>query len=179
MMMGLYSERAGHAQDDEAKPTPLKPESAPVRIGRRVITGIDSQGRSRIESEEPVPVNAKWTNDGAQGLDFWVVRQVPTPLVGALEPTADWQMGNSAPSGGVIGRLITWDPGFEYPLHTTPTLDFGVILSGQLELILDKESRVLNPGDVVIQRGTAHAWRVIGPEPCTWAVILIDARPHA
>ncbi|MBP6772565.1 MAG: cupin domain-containing protein [Gemmatimonadaceae bacterium] len=79
----------------------------------------------------------------------------------------------------MIGRLITWAPGFQYPVHTTPTLDFGVIVSGRLELILDTGSTILTPGDVVIQRGTAHGWRVVGDEPCTWAVILIDAQSRS
>jgi hypothetical protein len=52
-------------------------------------------------------------------------------------------------------------------------------MSGQLELVLDTESRLLNPGDIVIQRGTAHGWRVSGLEPCTFAGIMLDAQPRA
>ena len=76
----------------------------------------------------------------------------------------------------MIGRLITWSPGLEYSRHATPTLDFGIIVSGRLELILDTGSTILNPGDVVIQSGTAHGWRVVGSEPCTWVVVMIDAQ---
>ncbi len=176
ILAAVTSLLARRADGQEAQSTP---SLAPVRIGRRVVTGVDSRGRSRIDSEGPVPGNATWKTDRAQGLDFWLVRDVPTPLAGALEPTTDWEPGNRTPSGGVIGRLITWAPGFQYPVHTTPTLDFGVIVSGRLELILDTGSTILTPGDVVIQRGTAHGWRVVGDEPCTWAVILIDAQSRS
>jgi quercetin dioxygenase-like cupin family protein len=111
--------------------------------------------------------------------DFWVVRHLPTPVTGALEPTPDWKGGNQAPPGGVIGRLLTWPAGFSYPRHTTPSLDFIVIVSGALELILDTESKVLNAGDVAIQRGTAHAWRLSGSAPCTFVGIMLAAQVRA
>ena len=63
-------------------------------------------------------------------------------------------------------------------MHTTPSLDLGVIVSGRLELILETGRMVLGPGDVIVQRGTAHSWRVVGTEPCTWVVVLIDALPR-
>lgn len=148
-------------------------------LGHRVITGVDPQGRSCVASESPVPPNAAWKTDTMEGLDFWVAREVPTPLAAAIEPTEDWKPANRAPAGGVIGRLIMWMPGTSYPRHTTPTLDFIIVVSGQLELVLDTESRILRAGDVVIQRGTAHAWRVVGTEPCTFAAILIDAKSPA
>jgi quercetin dioxygenase-like cupin family protein len=150
-----------------------------MQLGRRVVTGVDAQGRSCIETEAPIPPSATWNEDDAQGMDFWVVRQVPDRLESALEPAADWEPDNSAPPGGIVGRLITWLPGLEYPRHTTPTLDLGIIVSGRLELILDTGSTILNPGDVVVQRGTAHGWRVVGPEPCTWVVVMIDAQPRS
>lgn len=162
--------RAPEAAAGRAKTSPR-----PKQIGRRVVTGVDAQGRSRIASEAPPPASATWNDDGAQGMDFWVVRQVPAPLDGALEPTGDWQLSNRAPPGGLIGRLITWPPGFEYPAHSTSTLDLGVIVSGRLELILDTGSTILEAGDVLVQRGTAHGWRVVGTEPCTWVVVMIDA----
>jgi quercetin dioxygenase-like cupin family protein len=162
--------RAQEAAASRARTSPRQKQ-----IGRRVITGVDAQGRSRIDTEAPPPANATWNEDGVQGMDFWVVRQVPAPLDSAIEPTGDWELSNRAPPGGLIGRLITWPPGFEYPAHATRTLDLGVIVSGRLELILDTGSTILEPGDVLVQRGTAHGWRVVGSEPCTWVVVMIDA----
>ena len=161
------------AQEATAGRAQTSPRPKPA--GRRVVTGTDPQGRSCVDTDAPPPGSATWNDDGAQGMDFWVTRQVPAPLDGALEPTGDWELSNRAPPGGLIGRRITWPPGFEYPAHSTPTLDLGVIVSGRLELILDTGSTILEPGDVLVQRGTAHGWRVVGTEPCTWVVVMIDA----
>jgi quercetin dioxygenase-like cupin family protein len=70
--------------------------------------------------------------------------------------------------------MFTWQPGFSYRMHRTPTVDFIVIVSGQLELLLDDGSVRLKPGDSVVQRGTSHGWRVIGKEPCTFAGVLVS-----
>ena len=161
-----------------ASASPSTIASPRIAAGRRVVTGVDAQGRSRIESVAPPPTNATWKESDAQGMDFWVARQVPARVDTALEPSTAYELGNRAVPGGVVGRLMTWQPGLEYPMHTTPTLDLGVIVSGKLELILETGSTILGPGDVIVQRGTAHAWRVVGNEPCTWVVVLIDAQPH-
>jgi quercetin dioxygenase-like cupin family protein/uncharacterized membrane protein len=166
----LVTRRAGASPSDAASPR--------VVAGRRIITGVDAQGRSRIESVAPPPPSAAWKEPEAQGMDFWVTRQVPTRVDTTLEPSADYESNNRAVPGGVVGRLMTWQPGLEYPMHTTPTLDLGVIVSGKLELILETGSMILGPGDVIVQRGTAHSWRVVGKEPCTWVVVLIDALPR-
>ena len=116
--------------DRDGYVNPVPAAAQPIRIGRRVVTGVDAEGRSRIDSEEPVPANATWKTNAAEGMDFWVAQDLPVDLHGPLEPTADYKRGNRAPAGGVVGRLITWAPGFTYPRHTTPTLDFIVVLSG-------------------------------------------------
>ena len=169
--VGLRHRRTSNIASDLGALQQLKP----LHIGRRVITGIDAQGKSRVESEAPVPDNAQWKDSTSEGLDFWVLRGLPAPVRDSRDPLQGWKIANEAPPGGAVGRIMTWQAGFEYPFHTTPTLDFGIVISGHLELRLETESRLLGPGDVVIQRGTAHAWRVPRPAPCTWAVILFDA----
>jgi len=61
-------------------------------------------------------------------------------------------------------------------MHATQTIDVGFILSGRIELILEKGSTVLNPGDCYIQRATPHAWKVIGDTPCILAGFMIAAK---
>lgn len=156
---------------------PREDPTAEVRFGRRIVTGLDAEGRSRVVSEGRPPAGATWKFSQMEGVDYWVVRRVPVPADDPAESVATWQPNDQPPPGGIIGRMVTWRPGLEIPRHTTRTLDFGIILSGRLELGLDTETRLLGPGDVVVQRGTPHRWRVPGPEPCTMAVILIDAEP--
>jgi quercetin dioxygenase-like cupin family protein len=62
-------------------------------------------------------------------------------------------------------------------MHATDTLDFMVVLDGQVELGLDDGEYVLGAGDTVVQRGTRHRWRVVGDRPCTWSVVMV--RPVA
>ena len=63
------------------------------------------------------------------------------------------------------------DPG----MHTTPTIDYGIVLSGEIDLELDEGEVHLQAGDVVVQRGTRHAWRNRGTEPCRIAFVLISS----
>ena len=149
-------------------------EGLAERRGRRIVTGVDAQGRSVVESDQPI-IPADAPADKPASADFWVTRHLPTALGGQLEPSGDWKGGNQAPPGGVIGRILTWPSGFSYRRHTTPTMDFIIVISGQLELVLDSETRVLVAGDVAVQRGTPHAWRVAGPDPCTFVGIMLDA----
>lgn len=60
-------------------------------------------------------------------------------------------------------------------MHRTKTVDFGIVLFGEIYLLLDKEERLMKPGDVVIQRGTNHAWSNRTHSLCRVAFILIDA----
>lgn len=174
----LLAQRALGAAHNSEQSVSSQTKAGSPRIGRRVVTGVDAQGRSRVESDQPISGGAP-SDDRPLSTDFWVARTLPAALNGPLEPTPDWRGGNRAPTGGAIGRLLTWPPGFSYPRHTTPSLDFIIVMSGQLELILDTESKILNAGDVVIQRGTAHAWRVSGSEPCTFVGMMLDAQPSA
>jgi mannose-6-phosphate isomerase-like protein (cupin superfamily) len=61
-------------------------------------------------------------------------------------------------------------------MHRTKTVDYGIVLTGQVYLVLDKQETLLNAGDVVVQRGTNHAWANRSKEPCRMAFILIDGK---
>jgi quercetin dioxygenase-like cupin family protein len=152
----------------------LIPQSKSVNTGRRIVTGVDNAGKSIVQSDGIVPDFARWSDEKiGNGSDLWVEPQVPVDLTkyndlngrtGVTEP----------PDGGVIIRVGTWNPGFSYPMHKTATLDFCIVISGQIELILDEGTTIVKPGDTVIQRGTNHGWRVVGDEPCTFAAILLS-----
>jgi mannose-6-phosphate isomerase-like protein (cupin superfamily) len=60
-------------------------------------------------------------------------------------------------------------------MHTTRTIDYGIVLSGEIYLELDEGEVHLTPGDVVVQRGTRHAWRNRSSKPCTIAFVLISS----
>lgn len=59
-------------------------------------------------------------------------------------------------------------------MHLTKTIDFIILVRGKVRLMLDDEERVLSPGDVVVQRGTNHAWTCESDEPALLVAVLID-----
>jgi quercetin dioxygenase-like cupin family protein len=143
---------------------------------RRVVTGVNPSGKSVIASDGPAPVAARFGKAGeAIGCDLWMEKTIPVDLLDQRDPMADYSVQALPPPGGVIVRSFTWEPGFSYPMHRTDTIDFIFVISGRLELILEDSSTVLDSGDCVVQRGTNHAWRVVGAEPCTFAGVGLSA----
>ena len=154
----------------------------PTRIpapGRRVVTGVNASGKSVVVSDGSVPKDATWSESGTgSGGDLWIVNRVPIDLTDQSDPLVGYTLQSWPSPSGVIARMITWEAGFMFPMHRSDTIDFIFIISGQLELILEEGTTVLRSGETVVQRGTNHAWRVVGNEPCTFAAVLIDASPQ-
>ena len=74
--------------------------------------------------------------------------------------------------GGTVLRMVDMPPGATSPMHRTVSLDYGVVLEGEVELILDNgKSRLMKRGDISIQRGTIHAWKNVSGEGI-WARML-------
>lgn len=97
---------------------------------------------------------------------FRVLDFKPADAANTLSPDVQEALASQLP--GIADHLEPDDPG----MHTTDSVDYGVIISGRITLELDDgESVELNPGDVFVQNGTRHAWRV--DEPCRMAVVLI------
>jgi quercetin dioxygenase-like cupin family protein len=130
-----------------------------------------------IVSDGPPPAEVTWTSEKANGADLWFLPQVPVDLFDQSDPIAGYAGMEFPPPGGVIVRILTWQPGLAYPMHRSATIDFIFIVSGRLELLLDSGTSILGPGDCVIQRGTKHGWRVVGDGPCTFAGIAVGAKP--
>ncbi len=152
------------------------PPPDPTSPFRRVVTGVDREGRSCVTSDGAVPPAAAWAEPGVgRGADPWAVASVPVDLSDDTAPVAEYVLREWPAPGGAIARMIRWEPGFSYPMHRSDTIDIGWVLDGQVELILETESVVLRAGDVVVQRGTVHGWRVIGRAPCTLGMLLLDA----
>lgn len=160
-----------------AKAGPSRKQSTGVRTGRRVVTGFNAAGRSIIAQDGPAPKAAIYSFPGhVSGFHAWSVRSVPADLSDFSDPMVNGYDHTAPPTGGVIARVTTWYAGSAYPMHTTETIDFGIVLSGRLELGLEDGSTILEPGDFVVQRNTPHSWKVVGDEPCTVVFVLIDGK---
>jgi quercetin dioxygenase-like cupin family protein len=152
--------------------------ASPTGVGvRRLVTGVDAQGRSYAEVDgEPAFVFGPVGATGTQLVELW---QTGGPLVTPEQggdPDTPYEL---EPKGrGVAFRWVELpaghDPG-DRGWHTTDTIDVDIIVSGRMELGLPDQPTVeLGPGDVVIQRQTHHRWRPLGDQPVRMAAAMFS-----
>lgn len=146
---------------------------------RRIVTGHTPDGRSIVLADGPVPHVR--SVPGARFDEVWSVASAPAAigLAPAGEPTSDApQIAQGSGVGNLI-RVIEFaraaDGGKRSPMHRTRTIDYGIVLEGEVVLILSDSEVLLKAGDVVIQRGTDHAWENRSDKPAKMAFVLIDA----
>ncbi|MCS3529818.1 cupin domain-containing protein [Chryseobacterium sp. JUb7] len=152
------------------------------KIPRRIVTGI-KDGKSTIV-EDGIVQNAVEHFPNLIISDVWNTQQMPANL------NYETQIPNTGfpqtPKNGTYFRYVSIPPdkelgvevkiGEPHPMmHQTQTLDYIIILSGELYLIMEEGETLLKPGDIVIQRGTNHAWSNRSDEPCIQLAVLIDA----
>ena len=144
---------------------------------RRVVTGHDAAGRAVVTIDEQVTPSPIPAGDAA----FALIWTSPTLPVDNNDDTD----GRTRPAGltlqgGSVVRIVDMLPGGTSPMHRSNSLDYGVILSGAVELELDDGAvTLLGPGDVVVQRGTIHAWRNPSvDEPARILFVLTEALPR-
>jgi quercetin dioxygenase-like cupin family protein len=129
-----------------------------MRKPRRLVTGHDSSGRGHIVSDGPPPAS-RTAPDGATFHDMWVTTASPA-AISATEPEPIRQgelLG--PPETGTRVRIVDMPPGGRSPMHRTESVDYAVVLEGAITLILDDGSATtVGPGELVVQRGTDHAW---------------------
>jgi quercetin dioxygenase-like cupin family protein len=142
-------------------------------IPRRVVTGHDERGVSVFASDGPVPV-VRTAPDGALFYEVWGTDAMPAPIgPDEPDPTVGALSVPPAPNGTKI-RINEFPPGVVSPMHRTQSVDYGIVLSGEVVLVLDDSERVLRAGDVVVQRGTDHRWENRSDQTARMAFILVD-----
>ncbi|OUL60693.1 cupin domain-containing protein [Flavobacterium sp. AJR] len=151
-------------------------------IPRRIVTGTKN-GKSIIEKDEVVS-NVSEHFPGLIISDIWSTDSMPVNL--SAEKIIENTAFPNTPKNGTYFRYVQIPPdkdlgivvpvGQPHPLmHQTATLDYIIILSGEIYLIVDEEETLLQAGDIVIQRGTNHAWSNRSEKPCIQLAVLIDA----
>jgi mannose-6-phosphate isomerase-like protein (cupin superfamily) len=140
---------------------------------RRVVTGHNPQRKAIVTSDEILP-NLNLKRPGQQACAVWATDRVPAdnldPEDGARKTAA-----TTLPNG-VVFRIVRYEAGTVGRMHRTTTLDYAIVQSGSMVLLMDDDVEVtLHAGDVLVQRGTLHNWINRGAEPCTIAFVLIDA----
>ncbi|MFP6711909.1 MAG: cupin domain-containing protein [Rhodospirillales bacterium] len=171
---------------------------------RRVVTGHDKNGKSIfIEDGDASAVKEMESMPGLALTDLWVTNSAPADNSGNAD-AADRPVVLEPPSNGTIFRIVefpsdsawrdnadakeafasigadhaTDDSTDDAMMHKTSTVDYLLVLKGEIWAILDDGAETcLKQGDVMVQRGTNHSWSVRTDEPCLLAAILVDSKP--
>jgi quercetin dioxygenase-like cupin family protein len=140
---------------------------------RRVITGHDASGKAVVKIDE-VAKHAFVGRPGATGINVWTTQGFPVDNDGAED--AGLRKAGTTIENGTIFRILEFAPGLAARNHRTDSIDYIVVLSGEIDMELDDSTVHLKAGDVMVQRGTIHNWVNTGTAPCVLAVILIAAK---
>ena len=172
------------------------------RIIRRVVTEEDASGRARIVEDARVPAMSVPERPGYNVSNIWATADTPAP-VGAPDRIAVHK-GVLPPPRGTVLRVIDYPPeaadpaerrrqlaatfGALYPdaehriddkhpgMHRTETVDYAIVLEGEIVAMLDDSETVLRAGDILIQRGTNHSWVNRSGKPARICFVLIDGK---
>lgn len=140
---------------------------------RRVVTGHDDEGRARVLIDEPVK-NVAAQRPGALYSVIWSTEGFPISNDGDDDPSGK-KIGTTIPNGTVF-RIVSFGPGVAPRNHRTDSIDYAVVIAGEIDMDLDGTVVHLKAGDVLVQRGTIHNWINKGTEPCVIAFTLVSAK---
>jgi quercetin dioxygenase-like cupin family protein len=141
---------------------------------RRVVTGHDAQGNAIIKTDE-LSDNVVSARPGTSAAVIWTTHGFPVNNDGNDDTSRN--ASSTTLSGGSVFRVVDFGPGNTPRNHRTDSIDYAVVISGEIDMELDDSVVHLKAGDVLVQRGTIHNWVNKGPETCRIAFVLIDAKP--
>jgi len=140
---------------------------------RRVVTGHDETGRAVVKIDE-ISQNLVSSRPGATASVVWTTQGFPVDNTGN-EDQGRRPTGTTLDNGTVF-RVLELAPGASPRNHRTDSIDYAVVMAGEIDMELDDTTVHLKAGDVLVQRGTIHNWVNRGTVPCVIAFVLIAAR---
>lgn len=170
---------------------------------RRVVTGHDANGKSMFLMDGHAPnIKEMASMPGLALTDLWETTTAPASNSG-IKDAAARPVKLEPPLEGSILRIVEFPPdkvwrdsadalasfksigaghakdtsNSDPMMHTTATIDYIIVLKGEIFAIMENGETLLKAGDILVQRGTNHSWSVRGDEPCIVAAILIGAKP--
>lgn len=142
---------------------------------KRIVTGHDGSGRAIVLNEDEISSTLLDNGRAAFSL-LWSTNKSPADNTDDFDG-GQREVGLSIENGTVL-RIVDFAPRRSGPMHRTSSIDYGIVLEGEIVLELDDGvTRVLNKGDVCVQRGTMHAWHNRTDDWVKVAFVLIDAKP--
>jgi quercetin dioxygenase-like cupin family protein len=145
----------------------------PLNI-RRVVTGHDQNGKAVVAIDE-ISKNVISRRPNHESCVIWTTGEFPADNDGDAD-NGRRTVGTVDPAGTVF-RLVEYGPGVTPRNHRTESVDYAVVLKGEIDMEMDGTMVHLKQGDVLVQRGTVHNWINRGTEPCVVAFVLVAAKP--
>ena len=154
-------------------------EHSPGGPVRRVITGHDTNDVAKVLWDDAI-TNVKRGKSGFL-TQLWNTKETPADIrVGTeIADPADEPHITPPPPGGSRFVVIDYPPGNTGTMHRTETIDYIIVLTGEIDMVMDASTVTLRAGDTMVQRGTNHAWFNRGSENARVAFVLVDAIPLA
>lgn len=170
---------------------------------RRVLTGHDASGRSAFIADGLAPnVKEMASMPGLALTDLWETGAAPASNSGDKD-AAERPVRLEPPKNGTLLRIVEFPPDSAWRqgadagaafksigaghakdrassdpmMHKTSTVDYIIVLKGEIYAIMETGEKLLKAGDILVQRGTNHSWSVRGNEPCVVAAVLVSAKP--
>ncbi|KAL1852349.1 hypothetical protein Daus18300_012244 [Diaporthe australafricana] len=158
---------------------PLNPsqdqQTPDLSIPNRFITDHNASGLSVFNTSIPDALPTQIVGERSKFLLGYATSSIPADFTGQFDISTYSSFLSTPPGvflpGGTVLRIVDMQPGGGGPMHRTHSLDYGVVLDGEIELVLDSlDSRTLKRSDVVVQRGTNHLWK--NKSQTEWARML-------
>ncbi len=145
---------------------------------RRIVTGHDKDHVAKVFIDD-VATNRKKAGNGAVSTLVWSTDRNPAEIsVGdSFEDMGARVLGTQPPQNGSRFAVIEFPPGVPTNMHRTESIDYVICLSGRIDMDMDNSTVTMNAGDVMVQRGTNHAWVNRYELPARVAFVLLDADP--
>ncbi len=140
---------------------------------RRIVTGHDADGKAVVRIEDVGANRASGRANHASQV-IWTTNDMPVGFSEDGEDKGARDIGTTIPGGSVF-RVVEYGPGVVPRNHRTDSIDYAVVISGEIDMEMDGTIVHLRTGDVLVQRGTIHNWINNGTETCVIAFVLISA----
>ncbi|KAL1305024.1 hypothetical protein AAFC00_003924 [Neodothiora populina] len=153
---------------------------SPLPNFQRLITGHSKDGKSILVADEQAPWDDNVEGGNAAFSLAYTTSSTPVDMNADndLSKYRDYLVKppGLVEKGGSVLRFVDMAPGIISPMHRTVSIDYGIVILGRVELVLDSgETKVMEPGDVCVQRGTMHAWR--NASQTEWARMMYVLQP--
>lgn len=182
---------------DGAKAAHAEPSDTPIRLVRRIVTGENEQGRSVITSDAPAQNITRTDNSPLVAQVLWATG---AGAAGGNDPAPEGHEFGFHSDGGSVLRIVDFPPDDQYDtaemlefldankvrdtgkprhfwFHKTHSLDYAIVLEGEIYAMVDEGETLMRQGDVLIQRATNHSWSNRSHANCRMAFVLIALEP--